>query len=190
MKPIFFATTPDILPWHLQNAPREMFKIRHALAATLVGAYGMYNSYELCEGEPYPGKEEFNNSEKYQYKVWDWDRPGNIKDFIRRINKIRNDHPALHQLKNLRFHDCDNPQLLVYSKADGDDVLLFIVNLDPRNPQSGFVTLDRGALGVEDEPIFGVHDLLSGESYAWTDRNYVELNPFKEVLHVLKVESF
>jgi starch synthase (maltosyl-transferring) len=190
MKPIFFATTPDILPWHLQNAPREMFKIRHALAATLVGAYGMYNSYELCEGEPYPGKEEFNNSEKYQYKVWDWDRPGNIKDFIRRINRIRNDHPSLQQLKNLRFHDCDNPQLLAYSKADGDDVLLFIVNLDPRNPQSGFVSLDRKALGVEDEPIFGVHDLLSGESYAWTDRNYVELNPSREVLHVLKVEAF
>src|SRR5690606_15419886 len=45
MRPIFFATTPDILPWHLQNAPREMFKIRHALACTLVGAYGMYNGY-------------------------------------------------------------------------------------------------------------------------------------------------
>jgi starch synthase (maltosyl-transferring) len=190
MKPIFFATTPDILPWHLQNAPREMFKIRHALASTLVGAYGMYNSYEICESDPYPGKEEFNNSEKYQYKVWDWDRPGNIKDFIRRLNAIRNDHPALQQLKNLRFHECDNPMLLAYSKADGDDVLLFIVNLDPANPQSGFVSLDRRALGVEDEPIFGVHDLLSGESYAWSDRNYVELNPFKEVLHVLKVEKF
>ena len=190
MKPIFFATTPDILPWHLQNAPREMFKIRHALAATLVGAYGMYNSYEICEGEPYPGKEEFNNSEKYQYKVWDWNRPGNIRDFIRTINNIRHAHPALHQLKNLRFHDTDNAQLLAYSKTDGDDSLLFIVNLDPVNTQAGWVTIDRGALGLEGENIFGVHDLLSGQSYAWKDRNYVELHPSHEVLHVMKVEKF
>jgi starch synthase (maltosyl-transferring) len=192
MKPIFFATTPDILPWHLQNAPREMFKIRHALAATLVGAYGMYNGYEICEGEPYPGKEEFNNSEKYQYKVWDWDRPGHIRDFIRALNAIRREHPALQQLKNLRFHDTDNPQLLAYSKTDAEsgDALLFIVNLDPANRQSGWITLDKTALGLEGEAIFGVHDLLSGQSYAWKDRNYVELNPFHEVLHVMKVEKF
>jgi starch synthase (maltosyl-transferring) len=64
----------------------------------------MYNGYELCEGTPVPGKEEFLNSEKYQYKVWDWNRPGNIKGFIRRINEIRRDNRALHHLKNLVFH--------------------------------------------------------------------------------------
>jgi starch synthase (maltosyl-transferring) len=190
MRPIFFATTPDILPWHLQNAPREMFLIRHALACTLVGAYGLYNGYELCENDPYPGKEEYNDSEKYAYNVRDWDKPGHIKDFIRLLNRIRAEHPALHQLKNLRFHDCDNPNLLAYSKVDGDDKLLFVVNLDPAGTQAGWISVDKAALGLEGESIFGVHDLLSEQSYAWTDRNFVELNPFRSVLHVFQVEGF
>jgi len=190
MRPIFFATTPDILPWHLQNAPREMFLIRHALACTLVGAYGLYNGYELCENDPYPGKEEYNDSEKYAYNVRDWNKHGNIKDFIRSLNAIRAEHPALHKLKNLRFHHCDNPSLLVYSKVEGDDRLLFIVNLDPANTQAGWVTIDKAALGLHDETIFGVHDLLGGDSYAWSDRNYVELHPYKSVLHVFEVGAF
>lgn len=190
MRPIFFATTPDILPWHLQNAPREMFMIRHALACTLSGAYGMYNGYELCENEPYPGKEEYNDSEKYAFKVRDWDAPGNIKEFIRTLNRIRIEHPALQRLKNLRFHDCDNPNLLAYSKVDGEDRLLFVVNLDPRNVQSGWVTVDKAALGLGEEHIFGVHDLLSGESYAWGGRDYVELHPGKQVLHAFEVGAF
>jgi starch synthase (maltosyl-transferring) len=191
MRPIFFPTTPDILPKHLQNAPREEFQIRFALACTLVGAYGLYNGYELCENTPVPGKEEFLNSEKYEYKVWDWNRPGNIKDFIRQLNQIRREHPALHKLKNLRFHHCDNPNILVYSKLEEDDALLFVVNLDPLGVQSGLVSLDRTALGLPQENIFGVHDLLSGESYAWSgDRNYVELHPNKQVLHIFKVEPF
>jgi starch synthase (maltosyl-transferring) len=191
MKGIFFPTTPDILPWHLQNAPREMFQIRFALAATLSSTYGIYNSYELCEGRPYPGKEEFVDSEKYQYKVWDWNRPGHIKDFIKRINQMRQAHPCLQLYKNLRFHDCDNDQILVYSKALEDDIIVFAVNLDPHHTQGGFVQLDLKALGLENEHIFGVHDLMTGENYVWTGpRNFVELTPQRSVLHALKVERF
>jgi starch synthase (maltosyl-transferring) len=191
MKPIFFPTTPDILPWHLQDAPPATFKIRLALAATLVGAYGMYNSYELCENKAYPGKEEFWFSEKYQYKVWDWDRPGNIKGFIRRINEIRRQHACLWKLKNITFHDCDNPNILAYSKAEGDDVLLFVVNLDSHQRQAGTLSLDLHALKVAFDPIFGVYDLLSEEGYAWQgNKNYVELSPEREVLHIFKVERF
>lgn len=190
MRPIFFATTPDILPWHLQNAPREMFLIRHALACTLVGAYGLYNGYEFCENVPYPGKEEFDDSEKYRYMVRDWDKPGHIKDFIRLLNGLRAEHPALQRLKNLRFHHCGNPALLAYSKVEGDDRLLFVVNLDPANTQAGWVDIDKNALEIGGDQIFGVHDLLSGESYAWGDRNYVELNPFRAVMHVFEVTTF
>ena len=191
MKPVFFPTTPDILPWHLQNASREVFKIRFALACTLVGTYGMYNGYELCDNLPYPGKEEGLNSEKYEYKVWDWNKPGNIKDFIQDLNRIRREHPALHKLKNLRFHSCSNPEILCYSKAEGEDVLLFVVNLDSKNRQGGMVTLDRQSLRISHEQIYGVHDLLTGESYVWSgQRNFVELDPAKEVLHVFKIERF
>ena len=191
MKPIFFPTTPDILPWHLQNAPPAMFKIRFALASTMVGAYGMYNGYELCEGAPVPGKEEFTNSEKYQYKVWDWDRPGNIKGFIKTLNEIRRDNRALHHLKNLSFHDADNPSILVYSKTREENILLFVVNLDPHNRQSATVTLDLAAMGLAAENIYGLYDLLTHESYVWSGkRNYVELAPQKQVMHLFKIEKF
>lgn len=191
MKPIFFPTTPDILPWHLQNASPTVFKIRFALACTLSGAYGMYNSYELCEGAPVPGKEEFIYSEKYQYKVWDWDRPGNIKGFIRTLNGIRRENRALHRLKNLRFHDADNPNILVYSKTVDENIILFVVNLDSNNRQGATVTLDLAAMGLATENIYGLYDLLTHESYVWSgSRNYVELSPHKEVMHIFKVEKF
>ncbi len=191
MKPIFFPTTPDILPWHLQNAPPAMFKIRFALAATLVGSYGIYNSYELCEGAPVPGKEEFIHSEKYQYKVWDWNRPGNIKGFIKTLNEIRRDNRALHHLKNLRFHASDNPNILVYSKLRDENILLFVVNLDPHNKQGATVTLDLPSMGLASENIYGLYDLLSHESYVWSGQyNYVELSPQKEVMHIFKIEKF
>ncbi len=191
MKPIFFPTTPDILPFDLQNAPREAFKIRFALACTLSGAYGMYNGYELCDNTPVPGKEEYLNSEKYQYKVWDWNRPGNIKDFIRTLNEIRLDNRSLHYLKNLRFHDCNNPQILVYSKHLDENILLFVVNLDPHNKQAGTVSLNLGEMGLAKENIYGLYDLLTHESFVWSGpHNYVELTPQKEVMHLFKVEKF
>ena len=191
MKPIFFPTTPDILPWHLQNAPPEAFKIRFALACTLSGSYGIYNGYELCENLPVPGKEEFLHSEKYQYKAWDWDRPGNIKAFIRQMNGIRREHRALRYLKNLRFHDTNNPQILAYSKAEGESILLMVVNLDPQNRQGATVSLDLAAMGLDTENIYGLYDLLTHESYVWSGKhNYVELSPRKEVMHLFKVEKF
>jgi starch synthase (maltosyl-transferring) len=191
MKPIFFPTTPDILPWHLQNASPAMFKIRFALACTLVGSYGIYNSYELCEGEPVPGKEEFLHSEKYQYKVWDWNRPGNIKGFIKRLNEIRRDNRALHRLKNLRFHDSNNPAILAYSKMEEENIILCVVNLDPHVRQAATLTLDLAAMGLVHENIYGLYDLMTHESFVWSGRsNYVELTPQKEVLHVFKIEKF
>jgi starch synthase (maltosyl-transferring) len=191
MKPIFFPTTPDILPWHLQNAVPAMFKIRFALACTLVGSYGMYNSYEICEGAPVPGKEEFLHSEKYQYKVWDWNRPGNIKGFIKRLNEIRRDNRALHRLKNLRFHDSNNPAILAYSKMEEENIILCVVNLDPHVRQAATLTLDLGAMGLAHENIYGLYDLMTHESFVWSGRvNYVELTPQKEVLHVFKIEKF
>ncbi len=80
-----------------------VFKARVALAATLSGSYGIYNGFELLEHEAIPGKEEYLNSEKYELKVRDWDRPGNIKDYIACLNRIRRDNAALLQTSNLRF---------------------------------------------------------------------------------------
>lgn len=87
--PTSFPTTPDILPEFLQHGGRPAFATRFVLASTLSSVYGIYNGYELCENAAVPGKEEYLALEKYDYKVWDWDRPGNIKALIATVNRIR-----------------------------------------------------------------------------------------------------
>ena len=74
--------------YHLQTGGRPMFRIRHILAATANSLYGMYSGYELCEAEPVPGKEEYLNSEKYEFKVRDWSAPGHITNEVARINEM------------------------------------------------------------------------------------------------------
>jgi len=71
---------------------------------------------------------------------------------------------------------------MAYSKAtaDGSDVVLTIVSLDPVTTQAGFVTLDLDALGVTDGATFDVFDLLANRRYRWQgSRNYVELRPYE-----------
>ncbi len=60
---------PDILPEYLQRSGRPGFLIRAFLAATLSPVYGIYSGFELCENAPIPGKEEYIDSEKYQFKA-------------------------------------------------------------------------------------------------------------------------
>ena len=51
---------------------------RLVLAATLGASYGIYGpAFELCENRPRePGSEEYLNSEKYEIKAWDLEKPG------------------------------------------------------------------------------------------------------------------
>src|SRR6202008_1572515 len=132
-RPNFFTNTPDILPVFLQEGGRPAFRIRLVLAATLSPAYGVYNGFELCENTPIQGKEEYLHSEKYEYKVWDWDRAGHIKDEITRLNRLRQDSPALQIFTNLRFHGCADDEVLFYSKMTPDrrDIVFVAVSLDP-----------------------------------------------------------
>ena len=117
-RPNFFTNTPDILTAMLQTGGRPAFMMRLVLAATLSPSYGIYSGYELCENQAVaPGTEEYLNSEKYQLKVRDWNAPGNIKEFVARVNTIRRENPALHQFLNLRFLPADNDQILFYLKA-------------------------------------------------------------------------
>src|SRR5262249_44472625 len=131
LRPNFFTNTPDILPPILQHGGRPAFQIRLVLAATMASAYGIYNGFELCEATAIPGTEEYANSEKYQYKVWDWDWPGNIKDYIGRINRIRNENPALHELRNLHVYRASDPSVIFYGKmtADRSNMVFVAVNL-------------------------------------------------------------
>ena len=103
----FFVSTPDILPIHLQGGEPWTFKSRLVLAATLSSNYGIYNGFELLEHEPIAGREEYLNSDKYEIRVRDWSKPGNIKDYIARINSLRRQNSALLQSANLRFAQVD-----------------------------------------------------------------------------------
>jgi starch synthase (maltosyl-transferring) len=194
MRPNFFTNTPDILHEYLQQGGPPAFKIRAVLAAMLSPSWGIYSGYELCENAPIrPGSEEYLNSEKYAYRPRDWAEaeiaPHGIAPYIRQLNAIRKAHPALHWLRNLRFHHVDQPDLICFSKRlppDGDTVLV-VVNLDPHQPHEATVWLDLAALGMDGHAGFVVTDELSGESYRWSQANYVRLDPATEPAHIFSV---
>jgi starch synthase (maltosyl-transferring) len=187
----FFANTPDILPFFLQKGGRPAFRIRAVLASTLSSSYGIYNGFELCENRALPGREEYLDSEKYEYKVWDWDRPGHIKGLITLLNHARRQHPALQEYDNLRFHASDHNDILVYSKATPkrDDAVLVVVNLHPHEVRESLVHVNPWELGKgEDEP-YVVHDLLTQQRWTWRGwTNYVRLDPQHQPAHVFAIE--
>jgi starch synthase (maltosyl-transferring) len=180
LRPNLFANTPDILHEFLQTGGPPAFRIRLVLAATLGASYGIYSGFELCEGRAVPGTEEYLDSEKYQIRRWDCDRPDHIRDLVATVNRIRREHPALHHDGGLRFHPTDNPQLIAYTKAspDGASRILVVVNLDPRLVQHGWIEVPPDAVGAEDAAPFVVGDLLTGAEYRWAgSRHYVRLAP-------------
>jgi starch synthase (maltosyl-transferring) len=188
-----WPNTPDILPHHLQEGGRPMFMIRAVLAATLSSVYGIYSGFELCENAALPGREEYLDSEKYQWKERDWDAPGNIKDWITRINQIRQENRALQLYDNLRFYRADNDAILCYGKMTEarDNIIIVVVNLDPTRIQNSYVDIPMNDFGPTDSDVYQVHDLLTDMRYLWRgDRNYVELNPAVQPAHIFRVRRW
>jgi len=192
LRPNLFANTPDILHAYLQRGGRPAFQIRLVLAATLGASYGIYSGFELAENVPlHIGSEEYLDSEKYQIRVRDYQRPDSLAELIGRINAIRREHPALQSDWGLAFHRTDNGSLLSYSKRspDGRNLVFVVVNLDPANMQHGFVQLPLVNWGITPHATVEVVDLLSGERYFWRGEwNYVRLDPQDRVAHILHVQ--
>jgi starch synthase (maltosyl-transferring) len=187
-----WPNTPDILTEFLQIGGKPAFAIRLLLAATLGANYGIYGpAFELGENRPVRrGSEEYLDSEKYEIRHWDLERPDSLQPLITRVNEIRNNNPALQNDWSLKFHFTDNEQLLCYSKESDDraNLLLMVVNLDPRYTQAGFVSLPLDELEIPQDRAFEAEDLLNGERYLWQGpRNYVELNPPLRSGHILKI---
>jgi starch synthase (maltosyl-transferring) len=188
-----WPNTPDILPFVLQDGGRPAFMIRVLLAATLSTLYGIYSGYELCENEALPGREEYLDSEKYQWKERDWNAPGNIKDWIAQLNKIRKENRALQSYNNLRFYHADNDAILFYGKMTParDNIILVVVNLDPHRKQNSYVDVPIDQFGQMESDVYQVHDLLSDARYTWHGRqNYVELDPEIQPAHVFRVRRW
>lgn len=192
MGPNLWPNTPDILTEYLQFGGRPAFMARFILAATLGPSYGIYGpAFELCDNLPLaPGREEYLDSEKYEIRHWDLDRPDSLRELIGQVNRIRRENPAFHCNYNLRFHEVDNEQIIAYSKTslDGTNQALVVVNLDPHYKQSGFITLPLEEMGIDPRQPYQAHDLLTEARYLWQGmRNYVELDPQKVPAHIFVI---
>jgi starch synthase (maltosyl-transferring) len=190
-RPNFFANTPDILPPILQQGGRPAFMTRLALAATLSPSYGIYSGFELCESAPIPGREEYLDSEKYQIKVRDWWAPGNINEFVARVNQARRDNPALRQFTNLRFLEIDDEHLIAYVKwtPDRASTVIVVVNLDPFDARAARLRVPPEAIGRPAGAAFGVTDLITGAHDSWGEWNGVRLDPVAgQPLRILRVD--
>ena len=214
MRPSLWPNTPDILPSYLQFGGRPAFVVRAVLATTLSPIYGIYSGFELCEnaglwkadwnpaGDVHHflnlcdwdykqlAKEEYLDSEKYQFKGRDWNAPGNIKEIITRLNAARRENRALQQLRNLRFQHADNDFVLCYSKATvaRDSLILVVANLDVWHTQDSFVNVPLEDFGLAEDETYQVHDLLTDTRYLWTGRrNFVRLDPQVHPAHVFRI---
>ncbi|WP_327089779.1 alpha-1,4-glucan--maltose-1-phosphate maltosyltransferase [Nonomuraea sp. NBC_01738] len=206
LRPNLFVNTPDILHEYLQHGGVPAFKIRAVLAALTSPTWGVYSGYELAENIPVrPGSEEYLDSEKYQYRPRDWvgaEREGrSLAPLITLLNLFRRAHPALQELRNLKFHRVDHPDMVCFSKRlpgaydtatrrhGLGDVVLAVLNLDPHNTHEATVDLDLPALGLDWNAEFVVDDELSGDSYRWRQNNYVRLDPHINPAHIFTVRA-
>nr|WP_319643815.1 alpha-1,4-glucan--maltose-1-phosphate maltosyltransferase [Gephyromycinifex aptenodytis] len=203
MRPSFWPTTHDILTPYMQYAGPTGWKLRAALAATLVPTYGIYAGYELLEAVPRPGAEEQVDNEKYQFKDRQWERyaPGGdlegqlwMADYLTRLNEIRRAHPSLHRLRNFHAHTCEDEAVMCFSKrriVDGqEDVILVVANLDPHTTRETWVHLDLAALGLDPGSWFVAKDLITQNSWNWGEHNFVRLGPDAEPVHIIHVRRF
>ena len=167
-RPNFFVTTPDINPVQLQTGETWLFKSRAALAATLSSNYGIYNGFELIEHEPIPGREEFINSEKYELKTRDWNKPGNIKDYLRRLNFIRRENAALLQTANLRFLLVDDVGVTGFLKelVDGTNAVACAIAITGGTHEFWLNFEDRqiGPANAK-RPVRAIENLVTGERH-------------------------
>ncbi|MGZ3159135.1 MAG: maltotransferase domain-containing protein [Burkholderiaceae bacterium] len=186
-RPHFFVNTPDINPYFLQHSGRPGFLIRAALATTLSGLWGMYSGFELCEGTPLPGKEEYLDSEKYEIRVRDWQCPGNIIQEITMLNRFRSENPALQTHLGVRFLQASSDQILYFMKTTepvdsdhqvGDNVVLVAINLDPFAVHETEMAVPLSEFGLPDDGALDVEDLLFGTHMTWHGRQqHIRLDP-------------
>ncbi len=188
----FFTNTHDILPYILQEGGRPAFRSRVVLAATLSSVYGIYSGYELCENTPVAGKEEYLNSEKYEYKVWDWERPGNIVEEITRLNQIRREHPALHEYDNLTFLHAESDSMLCYIKSlpEQESAVMVVVNLDPFQAHESRIEVPHRVLGTASHDHIRATELFTNTSHLWQGAHqtvYLDPNENPAMIFALKV---
>ncbi|BDZ56195.1 hypothetical protein GCM10025870_32680 [Agromyces marinus] len=202
MRPNLFVNTPDILTEYLQFGGPAAFTVRATIAATAGATWGVYSGFELFESVARPGAEEAIDNEKYEVKPRDFAKAeadgASLALYLGILNRIRAEHPALGQLRNLAFHWSDDDSVLVYSKHlesrfidgradDEHDTILVVANVDSHSVRETTVHLDLAAIDLPEGASFEVEDLVTGERWTWGEHNYVRLDAFTQPVHVLRV---
>ncbi|WDY56292.1 alpha-1,4-glucan--maltose-1-phosphate maltosyltransferase [Pseudomonas sp. PSKL.D1] len=180
-RPNFFVNTPDINPYFLQTSGRAGFLIRAALATMGSGLWGMYSGFELCEGTPLPGKEEYLDSEKYEIRPRDFTQPGNIIAEIAQLNRIRRQNRALQTHLGVAFFNCWNDNILYFAKRtpERDNYILIAVSLDPHNAQEAHFELPLWELGLDDNAETHGEDLMTGHRWSWYGKTqFMRIEPW------------
>ncbi|HBG06999.1 MAG: alpha-amlyase [Geobacteraceae bacterium GWC2_58_44] len=194
MRPNFWPNTPDILTEYLQYGGRPAFMIRLVLAATLSSNYGIYGPpFELCIGEAEPRSEEYRHAEKYEIQSWDRNAPGNLKQLIGTLNRIRRDNSALQSTNNLEFYETDSDSVLYFGKLsrDGRNSLLVAVNLDPFRDQHVKLRIPLQLFGIDPGRSYLLHDLLSEEmSISQGEWNNVRLDPRTAPARIYRIRTW
>jgi starch synthase (maltosyl-transferring) len=197
-RPNLWVTTPDILTPYLQYGGPAAHRIRAALAATISPSWGVYAGYELYEAVARPGVDEHIDSEKYQYKIRDFqaaEKTGkSLAPYIRKLNEIRASQPALGQLRNISIHYSDDSEILVFAKhLDADfaqgksNTVIVVANLDPHSARETKIHLELWKLGLDEAKTFKVKDLITGVEFTWGKSNFVRLDSFTDPVHILEV---
>jgi starch synthase (maltosyl-transferring) len=186
-RPNFFVNTPDINPLYLQSGNPAAFAIRAVLAATMSPSWGVYSGFELFEHTPLRvGGEEYLNSEKYEYRPRDYSAEPNLNVLLFALNKLRREHPALQQLRQVSLVDNPHPDVFSFVKQDGDDVILVVCSLNPEGTVETLVSPTAEQLGRLTDG-YEVVDLLTGDRFSWSHDNYVRLTPGQPA-HILHLQ--
>lgn len=191
-RPNFWPNTHDINPYGLQSGHEPNFLIRYFMAATLSANYGIFGpTYEFMVHEPFPNKEEYWNSEKYEIGYWDWEHTNKLTYVITQVNRARRENAALQQTNNLTFCDINDDQMMAYLKTHpSGNRILAVVNLDGHNRRNAVVRLPLHKIGKAGWEEFIVHDLLTGAKYVWKgESNYIELDPHLLPFHLFRIED-
>lgn len=188
-RPNFWPNTPDINPFSLQSENESVHLQKYFLAATLSSSVGIYGPvFEYMVSTPMaPGKEEYLDSEKYEYFKWDWEIQNKLTTIITKVNAIRNEQASLQQTNNIVFCETNNDQVIAYYKYDDDkqNETLMVVSLDAFNTNQAMVRLPIEKLG--NQPI-QVTDLITGNTYSWDKEwNFIVLSP-ELPFHLFKIK--
>ena len=92
-----------------------------------------------------------------------------VKRDIATLNRFRRENPALHELTNLHFLDCPDPNILAYAKATADrrNIAIVVVNLDAHAVHGGELMLPLSDWGLTEAQEFVVEEAFTGRVTTW-----------------------